>query len=136
MDEAQKKLSKKKRNSWVPKWFKPKKAKWQEMCEETTLSQENDKTEYELEKTHQPAQDQAIVDTSALMRELEKIKKETQRELDEVSTCEPSGPKEQQDIHKFQLLNAGKTVLPEDETIESRPNKKGEAVTFAFSDDF
>lgn len=136
LDEAQKKLSKKKRNSWVPKWFKPKKAKWQEMCEETTLSQENDKTEYELEKTHQPAQDQAIVDTSALMRELEKIKKETQRELDEVSTCEPSGPKEQQDTHKFQLLNAGKTVLPEDETIESRANKKGEAVTFAFSDDF
>lgn len=80
LDEAHKKMSgRKKRNSWMPKWIKPKKTKWQEMCEDSALSQETPKDQVESldsEATSKKSRaDEAVVNTSALMKELSDLKK-------------------------------------------------------------
>ncbi|CCH60750.1 hypothetical protein TBLA_0D02460 [Henningerozyma blattae CBS 6284] len=87
VDAAQQKLLKKgkKRNSWLPTWMKPKKTKWQTMVEEaveeandTDLNGEsvtsNEPKTSEDKDESQKKNDPAIVDHSALMIEVQRIK--------------------------------------------------------------
>lgn len=150
IDEAQKKMSsRKKRNSWVPKWMKPKKAKWQEMCEETAMnyetSTEKDPGEVIERSRHKEKTDEALVNTSALMKELNNIKRalaadpEAASKHDKNPSCTRDGDdtapiESRRGENKLQLLSAGTIVLPEDEV--SYQKKKSEPVSFAFSDDF
>ncbi|SCU83444.1 LADA_0C11496g1_1 [Lachancea dasiensis] len=153
LEKAHKKLSRKKRNSWVPTWMKPKKAKWQEMYEESALSQEKDDHEANADLSdvngHNERPDPALVNTSALMKELAKLKRDVkmspsngEQDLEkadtfphidtastrsgEESAVEPRGG--------FPLLNAGKIVLPDDNVRYEKT--KNETIDFSFSDDF
>lgn len=160
LDEAQKKLSsKKKHNSWVPRWFKPKKAKWQEMCEETAMTQDVTTGQGESREGHA---DNALFNTSALLAELANIKQAiaeqaedhpgskfkevpesisaddapTDEGTDELrnSSNEITESETPRSPRKFQLLTAGRVVLPEDNYHFKK--KQGEKVDFTFSDDF
>ncbi|SCU90926.1 LANO_0D10286g1_1 [Lachancea nothofagi CBS 11611] len=157
MDKVQKKMiSKKKRNSWVPHWMKPKKAKWQEMYEESALTHESEAQDVSLDKDFGVDEDktektdEAITNTSALMKELNKLKKEAAvknekeaRTSGEVSKSQDNVTSEATDdtsgqptamTRSFPLLDAGMVVLPEDEVSY---NKRSHGpVNFAFSDDF
>ncbi|CUS22744.1 LAQU0S06e05050g1_1 [Lachancea quebecensis] len=150
IDEAQKKMSsRKKRNSWMPKWMKPKKAKWQEMCEESAMNYETnpekDYCEVAEGSRNKDKSDEALVNTSALMKELNSIKQAlaadpaaASKKHDERSYTHDSDSTAPNEIkegeNKLQLLSAGTIVLPEDEV--SYRKKKSEPVSFAFSDDF
>lgn len=196
VDAAQKKLSaKNKRNSWVPKWLKPKKSKWRSMVEETVEEGKeieisglneaekesimNDSTknsvkegaEKELTQDNEndsavediPKKDPVLIDHGALMNELKLIKQaihEEQKQKDleqqkneenyknrdeEITTDEITSTSIQveQSSSKsystprspgnFQLLSAGKPILPEDEEIFKRRN--GSDMVFEFPDD-
>ena len=105
LDEAHKKMSgRKKRNSWMPKWIKPKKTKWQEMCEDSALSQETPKDQVESldsEATSKKSRaDEAVVNTSALMKELSDLKKAlaAEREIEHA-------PSENRDVLNLSLIH-------------------------------
>ena len=143
VDAAQKKLLERKKGhkNWIPKWMKPKKSKWQTMVEEVV---EDTKNEHELSTESQKSKhrDPAIVDYGALTRELERIRAEmrkngvnSQPEADTSgegkSLSNPATPVTQ-NSNTFQLLSAGKLLLPEDEQMS--PNKK-ETIEYLFPDD-
>ncbi|CAB4252478.1 similar to Saccharomyces cerevisiae YFL034W Putative integral membrane protein that interacts with Rpp0p, which is a component of the ribosomal stalk [Maudiozyma barnettii] len=152
VDAAQKKLSsKKKHSSWMPSWIKPKKSKWREMMEEAV--EDKDINEEDVENATTPPnsipkkKDAAIVDHGALMYEFQLLKA-AMRKKEEESDAQEAG-KESEDLgidksqslphtpinrstNNFQLLSAGRTVLPEDDEDEDI-NKKG--MTFEFPDD-
>ncbi|SCV02215.1 LAMI_0G16952g1_1 [Lachancea mirantina] len=137
LDEAQRKLSsKKKRASWVPGWMKPKKAKWQEMWEESTIAQGNHLNEERAKSAK--TEDSAIVNTSALLKELNNIKEAMAHEkpvdndlkLDTSTTDDDK----KMNANTFQLLSAGKVVLPEDRYSFRKHND--EKVNFTFPDEF
>ncbi|EJS43926.1 YFL034W [Saccharomyces arboricola H-6] len=172
LDAAQKKLNeRKKHNSWVPKWLKPKKSKWKVMVEEAVEEgrdmqdlpetevdkNENENLDEPEEKVIPKRRDAALVDHGALMHELELIKaamREDQlKEVELLAEDEnknkmeastgylankqfepPSTPKMNppQSPNNFQLLSAGRTILPEDNEIDYRGKKKME---FSFPDD-
>ncbi|GAV54803.1 hypothetical protein ZYGR_0AS01260 [Zygosaccharomyces rouxii] len=189
VDAAQKKLSeKKKRNSWVPKWLKPKKSKWRSMVEDTveegkeieipTQKEEdttNDPTidslkegvgkeayeenEEEGETENPSKKDPVLIDHGALMNELKLIKQaiyeekqknkegngknegeenitdeksnasinENEKSSRQSSCSAPRSP------GNFQLLNAGRPILPEDDDMFKHRNKSD--MTFEFPDD-
>lgn len=154
VDAAQRKLSEgKKSNSWMPKWMRPKKSKWQKMVveavedkdlnadkidesEETSIENSNNNASDTNKK--QP-RDKAIVDHGALFRELEVLKKairedelknqqlQSQTIITDANTSngnnEPSTPqfttmtstpKIPNTPNSFQLLTAGRPILPDD----------------------
>lgn len=155
VDAAQKKLSERKKHSsgWVPKWLKPKKSKWQVMVEEAVEETKESDILTESETPKPKKKDGALVDHGALMHELELLKAamhenalkentepETAAQHDEADTHTvkveeeptrqgtPSTPKPQ---NNFQLLGAGRTILPEDDELYSKKKK----MEFAFPDD-
>ena len=143
VDAAQKKLLERKKGhkNWLPKWMKPKKSKWQTMVEEVV---EDTKNEHEVSTENQKSKhkDPAIVDYGALTRELERIRAEmrkneasSQPEADTSgegkSLSSPATPVTQ-NSNTFQLLSAGKLLLPEDEQMS--PHKK-ETIEYLFPDD-
>ncbi|QHS73002.1 Mil1p SPAR_F00300 [Saccharomyces paradoxus] len=170
VDAAQKKLNeRKKHNSWVPKWLKPKKSKWKVMVEEAVeegrdmqdspengVNNNENENPNEHEGTAKPKhRDAALVDHGALMHELQLIKqamhedelrnkaclaeeeKEVEKSNDSLegpSFKPPSTPKMKppQSPNNFQLLSAGRTILPEDDDMDSRGRRKME---FSFPDD-
>ncbi|CAR28394.1 hypothetical protein ZYGR_0S00220 [Zygosaccharomyces rouxii] len=203
VDAAQKKLSeKKKHNSWVPKWLKPKKSKWRSMVEDTVeegkeieipaqAAKEEDmisdstresmkepstkagaeegtteKNEEDDEAENPSKKDPVLIDHGALMNELKLIKqaiheeqrhkkkemKEDEEEEDKdesegntadetpnASISEKNKSSRQssygapQSPGNFQLLGAGRTILPEDDDMFKQRNKSG--MTFEFPDD-
>ncbi|CAI1967606.1 hypothetical protein SEUBUCD646_0F00270 [Saccharomyces eubayanus] len=167
VDAAQKKLNeRKKHNSWVPKWLKPKKSKWKVMVEEAVeegrdmqdlpeTDANNNESETQDENTQPKRKDAALVDHGALMHELELIKQAMREDeskkknlpaedtngaeastesLDETQLRPPSTPKinPPQSPNHFQLLSAGRTILPEDDEMNSREKRRME---FSFPDD-
>lgn len=190
VDAAQKRLSeKKKRNSWVPKWLKPKKSKWRSMVEDTVedgkeieipnqLKEEdvlsdstkhfsNEQTEKETHEENKmddddgtlPKKDPVLIDHGALKNELKLIKqaiyKEQQQKQDmqheNESKQSTTGEKSNKSINEngessqqlscnvprnpgnFQLLHAGRPILPEDDDMFKHRNKSD--MTFEFPDD-
>lgn len=158
VDAAQKKLLEKKKHSgWMPKWLKPKKSRWRAMVEDAVgeaKDMEVPIVSKEEELTKPKRKDNALVDHGALMYELQQIKaalreEETRNQLDttkadgsinptsdkpteeEDRTVARPATKPPQSPNNFQLLSAGRTILPEDE--EMHQHKKD--MTFAFSDD-
>ncbi|CAI4060847.1 Mil1p SKDI_06G0320 [Saccharomyces kudriavzevii IFO 1802] len=170
VDAAQKKLNeRKKHNSWVPKWLKPKKSKWKVMVEEAVEegrdmqdlpetdinNNENENPDEQEGKEKSKLKDAALVDHGALMHELQlikqamyedQLKKKTllAEEKKEVETSteflahtqfkQPSTPKMNppQSPNHFQLLSAGRTIIPEDDDMDSRRERRME---FSFPDD-
>lgn len=158
VDAAQKKLLEKKKHSgWMPKWLKPKKSRWRAMVEDA-VGEAKDMEDPSVSKDEEPIKpkrkDNALVDHGALMYELQQIKaalreEKIKNELDNteidgstnLTSDEPSEGNAQtlarpvnkppQSPNNFQLLGAGRTILPEDEEMHQR--KKN--MTFAFSDD-
>lgn len=196
VDAAQKKLSeKKKNNSWVPKWLKPKKSKWRTMVEDAVeegkeieipvhpkdedtisdstkeLSTETKKDEEEEGTTEGKENDESeqsekknpvFIDHGALMHELKLIKQAIHKEQrqvaeegndnsrgentntderpqisigeeDKSSSRQYSYGAPSQSSGNFQLLSAGRTILPEDDDMFRRNNKSD--MSFAFPDD-
>lgn len=153
---------KKKHNGWVPKWLKPKKSKWRTMVEdaveEGTPSELAETETIETEDDKPKKKDNAIVDHGALMRELQLIKAamreeelksehsvseqavvtETSDATEKAANMErkPSPPKTPittpRTPNNFQLLSAGRPILPEDDDLY----RKKKDLTFNFSDDF
>ena len=170
VDAAQKKLAQKSghSNSWVPKWIKPKKSKWKKMAEGAiegqNLEDMSSKILTDEPNTKKKPKDAAIVDHSALLRELEKLKKaihedalknQMNKEKDNVqnysnnfiehdNTKDISYRKDQGisnlsttpdtslTNNNFQLLTAGRTILPEDNEMKKNVKHK---VHVAFPDD-
>ncbi|CAI4038686.1 hypothetical protein SMKI_06G0310 [Saccharomyces mikatae IFO 1815] len=170
VDAAQKKLNqRKKHNSWVPKWLKPKKSKWKVMVEEAVeegrdmqdspenvVNNNENEIPDEQEGTNNPKRkDAALVDHGALMHELQLIKQAMHEEelknkaclageMKKVETSTESSAERQlklpstpnmnppQSPNNFQLLSAGRTILPEDDDMDSRGRRKME---FSFPDD-
>ncbi|QLQ79316.1 hypothetical protein HG537_0B06640 [Torulaspora globosa] len=160
VDAAHKKLQeKKKHNGWVPRWLKPKKSKWRTMVEDAVEegtpveTVKSDIIKAEEDKLNK--KDNALVDHGALMRELQKIKAALREEQlhsqnsadGDVQAIEHSSSTEEtaaknvngsppattpRSPNNFQLLSAGRPILPEDDDIYGR--KKD--VVFNFSDDF
>lgn len=159
VDAAHKKLQeKKKHNGWMPRWLKPKKSKWRAMVEDAveegtpvdTVNSDVPKVEDDKPKI----KDNALVDHGALMRELQKIKAALREEQlssqisgdGEAKVIENSSSTEgtvkeikaspsattPKSPNNFQLLSAGRPILPEDDDIYGR--KKD--VVYNFSDDF
>ncbi|SCU79117.1 LAME_0A07294g1_1 [Lachancea meyersii CBS 8951] len=151
LEKAHEASSKRKRASWVPGWMKPKKAKWQEMYEESTSAQGQKSHDNKVESSdvvgEKKSADAAIVNTSALMKELNKLKKKAANTQDEAKSSSPSkqsandhdsglaGDKElSESAVMHSLMSAGKVVLPEDSVSFQKRDR--EPVDFAFSDDF
>ncbi|AQZ19108.1 YFL034W [Zygosaccharomyces parabailii] len=183
VDAAQRKLSeKKKNNSWMPKWLKPKKSKWRSMVE-NAVEEGNEieapplppKEGLEPDPSKEPApeeptkpikKDPTLVDHGALMHELKVIKEaihEEQRKNEAeaaaaaaaeartanalgsgISTEDgnipfksapqtPQTPQTPKTTNNFQLLSAGRTILPEDDDM--RRGKSRNDMTFEFPDD-
>ncbi|AJU39189.1 hypothetical protein H784_YJM1202F00029 [Saccharomyces cerevisiae YJM1202] len=170
VDAAQKKLSeRKKHNSWVPKWLKPKKSKWKVMVEEAVEegrdmqdlpeddanNNENENPDEHEGVARQKRRDAALVDHGALMHELQLIKQAMHEDEIKNKACLPGEDKEvessndflgeshykppstpkinpPQSPNNFQLLSAGRTILPEDDDFDPRGKKKME---FSFPDD-
>ncbi|SSD60154.1 uncharacterized protein SCODWIG_01915 [Saccharomycodes ludwigii] len=137
LDEAQKKLAKKgspNKNTWLPKWFKPKKQKWQEMVEESAIHAPVAQSVLESPGLKDPS----LVDTKALVSELNKIRIGAGLEETNVTQIlEPvkDGDRNEVPINNglnFQLLSAGHTVLPKDDD-EFRGKGKPDV---QFSDNF
>lgn len=159
IDAAQKKLSdRKKSDGWVPKWLKPKKTKWQAMVEESFEDNKDTLDDTIDIGTKERRKNSALVDHGALIRELEKIKAAMKEQEDskateapsyegseisrvrstekkdtksprnsDASSVENSGPIHGQNT--FQLLNAGKRILPEDDESVKKN------VEYAYPDD-
>lgn len=168
VDAAQKKLNeRKKHNSWVPKWLKPKKSKWKVMVEEAVeegrdmqdlpeIDADHNENENQDENEGKPKRkDAALVDHGALMHELKLIKqamredelKKKKSSTEDTNEAEastessaeaqirpPSTPKinPPQSPNHFQLLSAGRTILPED---DERILGKKRRMEFSFPDD-
>lgn len=160
VDAAQKKLQeKKKHNGWMPKWLKPKKSKWRTMVEDAVEEKAPEETETpEVEGVKPQKKDNALVDHGALMRELQIIKAAMREEqqkssptIDEHLEAEEVGtpavksheeiikapsqkipPTTPQTANNFQLLSAGRPILPEDDDMY----RQKKDVTYNFSDDF
>lgn len=156
---AQKKLSSKKKqsSSWMPKWMKPKKSKWRTMVEEAVEDKDLEDVQLgdnEVPQASKPKKkDTAIVDHGALMFELQRLKAAMrkneleQKTLDDTKTsdvtntaviqhsADVSTPLPHIPVAKttntFQLLSAGRTVLPEDDEVAKPPRD----MTFDFPDD-
>ncbi|CEP64939.1 Mil1p LALA0_S15e00804g [Lachancea lanzarotensis] len=161
IEKAHKASAKKKRASWVPGWMKPKKAKWQEMYEESAIAQSHKEQDTENEtsdsSTKAEKTEGTSVNTSALMKELNKLKKEAAmiQSLNKEAVGTQDGTKASSPTEKGintdksssagdretdewktknSLMSAGKVLLPEDP--RSFQKKDHESVDFAFSDDF
>lgn len=170
VDAAQKKLAQKSEqtNSWVPKWMRPKKSKWKKMAENAIENQNLEDISSEIsiddQKIKKKPKDAAIVDHSALLRELEKLKKAIHEDAlkNQVNNEGSSVPKylndsskhdNSNDMHSvknqnisnltaisetnhannnFQLLVAGRTILPEDNEMKKNVKHKVHAT---FPDD-
>lgn len=164
VDAAQRKLQEKKRHSgWMPKWLKPKKSKWRTMVEdaveegtqiEVPEAPEVQSEEVQNEVVKPKKKDNALVDSGALMRELQKIKaalREEQMEkagansnADGEITVTNGNPIQTNTVvmprttvvsrspNNFQLLSAGRPIILEDDDV-ARYKKD---MTFSFSDDF
>lgn len=162
VDAAQKKLlSKKKHSSWMPSWIKPKKSKWRAMMEEAVEDSELKDEDKESTESPPPAiankkKDAAIVDHGALMYELQLLKAAMRKNEEEAAEAEESSKDSTADegagsensqiaksrslpqtpvnrsTNNFQLLSAGRTVLPEDDRDEIKHKKN---MTFEFPDD-
>ncbi|QLG72876.1 hypothetical protein HG535_0D05850 [Zygotorulaspora mrakii] len=156
VDAAQKKLlEKKSHNGWIPKWMRPKKSKWRTMVEDA-VEEANDLESVEELSPELPQvkkRDHALVDHAALMHELQLIKaalhegqlnnqnieeeipskadiEPPQREQKSAEKCREETAPPAVSSNNFQLLTAGRTVLPEDDS------SKNKAMEFAFADDF
>ncbi|SCU77313.1 LAFA_0A01024g1_1 [Lachancea sp. 'fantastica'] len=154
IEKAQKASAKKKRASWVPGWMKPKKAKWQEMYEESAIAQSHKANDVDTDTAacnsanNGEKTDKAIVNASALMQELDKLKKEAASFQAEAPISSPSEHatntgktplEDKRETSEFEttknsLMGAGKVLLPEDP--RSFHKKDHEPIDFAFSDDF
>ncbi|KAL6941923.1 hypothetical protein ACO0QE_003085 [Hanseniaspora vineae] len=151
LDEAQKALDSKKshKNSWLPKWLKPKKQNWQEMMEDET----SDTHKKDGVSQTSVAESTSVLDTDALQRELEHVKNsvvnsphlltnvkaqsnvEKQNEKDNNTEEVPQPPKPVKQNVSFQLLNAGQAVKshPREDDAEF---SEMETKQFQFGDDF
>ncbi|CCF57346.1 hypothetical protein KAFR_0C03540 [Kazachstania africana CBS 2517] len=145
LDAAHKKLSgKKKHHGWMPQWMKPKKSKWQSMVEKTVEEKEIEEipTEELTSSSTSKTKDNGIFDHSALMQELANLKAslhEKENEKDDSDKGNKNGESTTTSDHdykaspsgnNFQLLSAGRTILPDDDEMYRKKNME-----FAFPDD-
>lgn len=187
VDIAQQKLllKKKKKNSWLPKWAKPKKTKWQSMVEEQVVvegseieinpgnssgnkivkdnnkKKEKEEGESKGEDGEENKKDPAIVDQSALMLEVKRIKaamredllrheaeirenEDKKQEIIVKSSDDSNNSEDKNDNNSirtpssnhFQLMGAGRPILLKDNKDEEDEIKGGHKdVKYEFPDD-